>query len=111
MPAAVPTEVSDVVTPGVGGDEDVIFAAIVYSTSPPTIRSQIGAIHQEFVKNEGEIQYHHKYDSGDFIVSDNLAVGHEASPDTQQSPEVIGLRVMHRVTIAGKHKPQTQRLV
>ena len=71
----------------------------------------LSGIHQEFVKNEGEIQYHHIYISGGFIVSNNLAVGHEASPDTQQSPEIIGLRVMHRVTIAGKHKPQTQRLV
>ena len=42
----------------------------------------LSGIHHEFVKNEGEIQYHHKYDSGDFIVSDNLAVGHEGSPNT-----------------------------
>ena len=69
----------------------------------------ISGIHHEFVKNDGEIQYRHKYEAGDFIISDNLAVGHEASPDTQQSPEVIGLRVMHRVTIAGKHRPQKQR--
>ena len=37
--------------------------------------------------------------------ADNLAVGHEASPDTQLPPEEIGLRVMHRVTVAGKTKP------
>ena len=62
-------------------------------------------IHHEFVKDGGAVQYRHKYEDGDFIISDNLAVGHEASPDTQRSPDEIGLRVMHRVTIAGKHKP------
>ena len=66
-------------------------------------------IHHEIVKNDGAILYQHKYEAGDFIISDNLAVGHEASPDTQHSREVIGLRVMHRVTIAGKHKPSKQR--
>jgi len=69
----------------------------------------LSGIHHEFTKNDGAVQYHHKYEAGDFIISDNLAVGHEASPDTQQSPEVIGLRVMHRVTIAGKHKPIKQQ--
>jgi len=66
-------------------------------------------IHHEIVKNDGASLYQHKYEAGDFIISDNLAVGHEASPDTQHSREVIGLRVMHRVTIAGKHKPSKQR--
>ena len=62
-------------------------------------------IHYEFVKNNGEIQYVHNWEPGDFLISDNLALGHEASPDTQLSPDQVGLRVMHRVTIAGKHKP------
>ena len=31
-----------------------------------------------------EKMYHHKYSEGDFIISDNLAVGHEASEDTQR---------------------------
>ena len=46
------------------------------------------------------------YKAGDFIVSDNLAVGHEASASTQRPPSEIGLRVMHRVTIAGKTRPR-----
>ena len=66
-------------------------------------------LHEEFVKNDGEIQYRHRYEPGDFIISDNLAVGHEASPDTQLPREEIGLRVMHRVTIAGRHRPSKQR--
>jgi len=64
------------------------------------------SIHHEFVKNGGEIQYKHEYEAGDLIISDNLAVGHEASPDTQLPREKIGLRVMHRVTIAGKVAPK-----
>ena len=63
-------------------------------------------IHAEFVKNSGDIQYVHEWQPGDFLISDNLALGHEASPDTQLSTSQVGLRVMHRVTIAGKHKPQ-----
>ena len=40
---------------------------------------------------------------GDFIISDNLAVAHEASPQTQMTVLEVGLRIMHRTTIAGKH--------
>ena len=46
---------------------------------------------------------------GDFIISDNLAVAHEASPETQLSEMDMGLRVMHRVTIAGQHVPTKQQ--
>jgi len=38
---------------------------------------------------------------GDFIFSDNLAVGHEATPDTQLHRILVGLRVVHRTTIKG----------
>jgi len=62
-------------------------------------------IHEEIMKNT-DLMYHHKYLQGDFIISDNLAVGHEASPDTQLPRSQIGLRVMHRVTIAGKQPPK-----
>ena len=40
---------------------------------------------------------------GDFIITDNLAVAHEASPQTQMAVKDVGLRVMHRTTIAGQH--------
>ncbi len=53
----------------------------------------------------GSIQYVHNWEPGDFIISDNLAVGHEAHPDTQRSREEVGLRVMHRVTVKGKMAP------
>ena len=48
---------------------------------------------------------HTQWRAGDFIISDNLAIGHEASPDTQLPPEEVGLRVMHRTTVRGTHKP------
>lgn len=62
-------------------------------------------IYNEIKKNP-DLIYHHKYSQGDFIITDNLAVGHEASPDTQLPRSQIGLRVMHRVTIAGKQQPE-----
>lgn len=50
--------------------------------------------------------YKHHWKEGDFILSDNLAVAHEASPDTQKPRSEVGLRVMHRTTIAGVHVPK-----
>ena len=52
-----------------------------------------------------DMQYKHDWKPGDFIISDNLALGHEASPETQYPKSEVGLRVMHRVTIEGKHIP------
>ncbi len=63
-------------------------------------------IHQEFVKDDGAVQYVHNWEPGDFIISDNLALGHEAHPDTQRPVSEVGLRVMHRVTVKGKKVPQ-----
>jgi alpha-ketoglutarate-dependent taurine dioxygenase len=44
-------------------------------------------------------------EEGDFIISDNLAVGREATPDTQLPRDVVGLRVLHRTTIKGNVPP------
>jgi len=46
-----------------------------------------------------------QWEEGDFIISDNLAVGHEATPDTQLPRDVVGLRVLHRTTIKGTVPP------
>ncbi|PNF26302.1 hypothetical protein B7P43_G02664, partial [Cryptotermes secundus] len=62
-------------------------------------------IHYEFVKDGGKIQYSHKWEEGDFIISDNLAVGHEATPETQLPRDEVGLRVLHRTTIKGTVPP------
>ena len=39
---------------------------------------------------EGRV-YSHMYKPGDFIISDNLAVGHEADPATQLPREEVNL--------------------
>ena len=46
-----------------------------------------------------------QWEEGDFIISDNLAVGHEATPDTQLPRDAVGLRVLHRTTIKGTVPP------
>ena len=45
---------------------------------------------------------------GDFMISDNLAVGHFASPQTQHPIEEVGLRILHRTTIKGFYPPQKE---
>jgi len=63
-------------------------------------------IRYHIVNKCSDLIYHHKYsEEGDLIISDNLAVAHEASEDTQLSREEIGLRVLHRCTIAGESVP------
>lgn len=54
--------------------------------------------------------YTHKWKQGDFIISDNAALGHEAAPETQLSKEEVGLRVMHRTTVKGITPPQKQAM-
>jgi len=41
----------------------------------------------------------------DFIISDNLAVGHKAAPETQLPTEVVSLHVSHRTAIKGTVPP------
>jgi len=65
----------------------------------------LNSIYTEIEKDGRRLIYDHTYQEGDFIISDNLAVGHEASPETQLSREKVGLRVMHRVTIQGDTPP------
>ena len=45
------------------------------------------------------------------MITDNLALGHLAHPDTQLLPEQIGLRVMHRVVTKGRFKPIDHKLI
>ena len=49
-----------------------------------------------------------QWEAGDFIISDNLSVGHEASPQTQKPRIEVGLRVMHRTTVKGYHPPKKE---
>ena len=45
--------------------------------------------------------YAHEWRAGDTLVVDNLQVAHLAPPETMLPPEDIGLRVLHRVVVAG----------
>ena len=45
--------------------------------------------------------YRHEWRAGDLVLLDNLAVAHLAPPETQEAPETAGLRVLHRVVVAG----------
>ena len=44
-------------------------------------------------------------EEGNFIISDNLAVGHKAAPQTQLPTDVVSLHVSHRTTIKGTVPP------
>ncbi|CAL1542438.1 unnamed protein product [Lymnaea stagnalis] len=62
-------------------------------------------IHDEIVKDNEKLVYEHHWERGDFIISDNRAVAHEATPETQYPVSMVGLRVLHRTTVAGTTKP------
>jgi len=49
--------------------------------------------------------YRHHWQEGELMITDNLAVCHLASEETQYPVEEVGLRVLHRTTIAGKYRP------
>lgn len=63
-------------------------------------------IDHHFRHQIGHLTYKHHWREGDLILSDNLAVAHEASPSTQLPVSDVGLRIMHRTTVKGKHIPQ-----
>ena len=65
----------------------------------------LGEIHEEITRVQSDKIYHHNWEIGDFIFSDNLSVGHEATPDTQLPVARVGLRVMHRTTVKGTIPP------
>jgi alpha-ketoglutarate-dependent taurine dioxygenase/uncharacterized cupin superfamily protein len=45
--------------------------------------------------------YTHEWRAGDLVLVDNLAVAHLAPPQTQAARDEAGLRVLHRVVVAG----------
>lgn len=64
----------------------------------------LSEIHAEIESNP-KLIYVHEWQTGDFILSDNLALGHEATPETQLPVSEVGLRVLHRTTIQGTNFP------
>eukprot|EP00484_Ammonia_sp_Unknown_P030160 CAMPEP_0197028602 /NCGR_PEP_ID=MMETSP1384-20130603/8249_1 /TAXON_ID=29189 /ORGANISM="Ammonia sp." /LENGTH=334 /DNA_ID=CAMNT_0042457625 /DNA_START=98 /DNA_END=1102 /DNA_ORIENTATION=+ len=49
--------------------------------------------------------YQHEYEKGDLLISDNLAVIHQAVASTQFKPSQIGLRIMDRISIGDQFRP------
>jgi alpha-ketoglutarate-dependent taurine dioxygenase len=91
-------------------------AAFVWDHGTPQARIT-GSLETQELLNEMEdvftrlapklgLIYKHTYMPGDFIISDNAAVGHEASVETQASVDRVGLRVMHRTTVQGSEPPR-----
>jgi len=60
-------------------------------------------IQEEVVALPPESLYSHNWQSGDLIISDNLAVAHLASAESQLAASENGLRVLHRVVTEGEH--------
>jgi len=46
------------------------------------------------------------WETGDFALLDNRALGHFASPGTQRAAEDDGLRILHRTTVKGRERPR-----
>merc|ERR1719491_2638152 len=46
-----------------------------------------------------EVSYSHRWEEGDLIIIDNLAVAHKAMPGAHQAK--TGLRILHRTTCLG----------
>ena len=53
-----------------------------------------------------QLVYRRDWEQYDFAIIDNLAVAHKAVPETQAAVSEAGLRVLHRTTIKGEHKPK-----
>ena len=50
-----------------------------------------------------ECEYAHQWEEGDLIVSNNLTVAHRTGAGAHASTDEVGLRVLHRVTVMGRH--------
>eukprot|EP00286_Rhodomonas_abbreviata_P028215 CAMPEP_0181313104 /NCGR_PEP_ID=MMETSP1101-20121128/14068_1 /TAXON_ID=46948 /ORGANISM="Rhodomonas abbreviata, Strain Caron Lab Isolate" /LENGTH=296 /DNA_ID=CAMNT_0023420031 /DNA_START=426 /DNA_END=1316 /DNA_ORIENTATION=- len=49
-----------------------------------------------------------RWEEGDFAINDNLGNAHYATPGTQGSRAAVGLRVLHRTTVAGEEVPEKE---
>ncbi len=75
--------------------------------SDDEVEAVLASMHEEIMRARDDgLVYQHEWQPGDFIISDNLALGHEAAPETQLPRSEVGLRVMHRVTVKGKTPPK-----
>ena len=64
-------------------------------------REEMQAIFNRYNNLLHEDYYEHKYETGDAIIIDNLAVAHAAAPSAHDTTLKGGVRILHRVTVAG----------
>eukprot|EP01094_Clydonella_sp_ATCC50884_P004194 TRINITY_DN13270_c0_g1_i1.p1 TRINITY_DN13270_c0_g1~~TRINITY_DN13270_c0_g1_i1.p1 ORF type:complete len:186 (-),score=28.18 TRINITY_DN13270_c0_g1_i1:204-695(-) len=91
-----------------------MITGFVYDYGASTQRE---ATREEFAELRAELEgmfdafwssgraHSHQWEEGDFIISDNLAVTHIAAPESQLPRSQVGLRVLHRTTVDGTHRP------
>lgn len=60
---------------------------------------------EQLLADNSDLVYRHEWEDGDFLITDNLALAHEATPETQLPVSEVGLRILHRTTVAGVHVP------
>lgn len=68
--------------------------------SPECTQAVLDKLEKLILGSEPLIYTHH-WRPGDFIITDNCAIAHEATPETQLPVEEVGLRVLHRTTTRG----------
>lgn len=79
-------------------DDDAAASASGTMIPAGTIQKQLTeALEARF----DELGYCMKWQAGDLMISDNLGLAHFASDGTQADPARVGLRILHRTTIAG----------
>lgn len=61
----------------------------------------LAALDAHVVAHAAERAYTHEWRAGDTLLVDNLQVAHLAPPESQLPREAVGLRVLHRVVVAG----------
>jgi taurine dioxygenase len=64
-------------------------------------REEMDKLFQEWTElfDRDDIRYNHKWQQGDVVIIDNLAVAHKAMPGAHKASS--GLRILHRTTIKG----------
>lgn len=70
-------------------------------TDPRETAQLLKELESTILDCQDTLWYKHRWQPGDFIISDNVALAHEASIETQLDPSIVGLRVMHRTTTTG----------
>lgn len=74
-------------------------------TGADETKTLLEEIRNEIEKDGRRLVYPHEWKEGDFVITDNLAVGHFASANAIRPRSEVGLRILHRTTIKGISRP------